>query len=609
MSESIHAPKTQHAVSQATDASYPGLGDAHDSHTHCPLTSPVLYVSGVDSALTDKDVAATVFQYVLPIRPSLDRDPSEREPVKGTVEFESIEKAAKAYATIRAPILLRMSLFDVEPVPQARPRLVKHLPKHLNDPTIYDLFRPFGPIFRAQCVLTNPSGHYTGFKGVATVIFYSEQDAQCAQNSMHCADVEGSTISVTVDHSSAKRSNDSTATQNTSMSARAPAFDILCRNVSGGSEASIHAPKRQQPPSQTSAHIDPCNLFVKNLDADIDTDDLVSAFRGFGSVQSARIMRDEAGQSRGFGFVSYADASEASAALKAMDKAVLSKKNITVCVHEPKAVRQGRLAKQIIVANDDNSDTDVGLTAILAASTPVPGQRATSSPSSSSQAEKVSLVSPAAVPSKERERLLNAVTSICAHDEAVEDITDMLASLSRKDRALCLFNTSILTSKVEEARDILAMSDDTVEDSSPATPAEEHLSTQQDVGKSKSVPMTISALATLSAAEIIRIANTHASADIASEFLPLPCPDTSIVQATDAFIDGLADKSPQDQKQKLGEHLFKKVRSFGNIKGASKITIHLLDTEDLRSLAHLMNAYEPILRERVLRIAVEGISK
>ena len=43
------------------------------------------------------------------------------------------------------------------------------------------------------------------------------------------------------------------------------------------------------------------------------------------------------------------------------------------------------------------------------------------------------------------------------------------------------------------------------------------------------------------------------------------------------------------------------VKSFG-IKGAPKITIALLDQDDLRPLAHLMNSYPSVLKEKALLV-------
>lgn len=47
---------------------------------------------------------------------------------------------------------------------------------------------------------------------------------------------------------------------------------------------------------------------------------------------------------------------------------------------------------------------------------------------------------------------------------------------------------------------------------------------------------------------------------------------------------------------------FKVVKSLG-VKGAPKITIALLDQEDLRAVAHLMNSYPSILKEKALAMS------
>lgn len=55
-------------------------------------------------------------------------------------------------------------------------------------------------------------------------------------------------------------------------------------------------------------------------------------------------MRSEAGESRGFGFVSFQTPDQASAAMHAMNGVVLEKKTIIVRLHEPKQLRQEKLA-------------------------------------------------------------------------------------------------------------------------------------------------------------------------------------------------------------------------------------------------------------------------
>ncbi|KAG6895973.1 hypothetical protein C0992_011208 [Termitomyces sp. T32_za158] len=105
---------------------------------------------------------------------------------------------------------------------------------------------------------------------------------------------------------------------------------------------------------------------------------------------------------------------------------------------------------------------------------------------------------------------------------------------------------------------------------------------------------TLATLAKLPASEIVRIASTGALAD-----LGVPIPDGLVVRATDEFVDGLRGLQVSMQKQLLGDKLFKVVKSFG-VRGAPKVTIALLDQEDLRALAHLMNSYPAVLKEKAL---------
>jgi polyadenylate-binding protein len=55
-------------------------------------------------------------------------------------------------------------------------------------------------------------------------------------------------------------------------------------------------------------------------------------------------MRNEAGDSRGFGFVSFQTPDQAAAAMHAMNGVVLEKKTVIVRLHEPKQLRQEKLA-------------------------------------------------------------------------------------------------------------------------------------------------------------------------------------------------------------------------------------------------------------------------
>ncbi len=232
MADSIYAPHNQHKLeaSRAADASACSTSDAPSSHAkngstatsqqvieeehedqdgdrpHPHLTRPLLYISGVDPTMTDKELAGLVFEKMLPVRLKIDRNVAEGETASGTVEFQTLDKAEKAYATVRPPIQLRIQQDPsaTEPAASAKTRLVKQLPPDTDDTLVYDLFRSYGPLRRAQCMLHNPAGIHTGFKGMATLDFYFEEDAQLAETEMHCSEVGGRTISVAIDAATRK---------------------------------------------------------------------------------------------------------------------------------------------------------------------------------------------------------------------------------------------------------------------------------------------------------------------------------------------------------------------------------------------------------------------
>ena len=85
-------------------------------------------------------------------------------------------------------------------------------------------------------------------------------------------------------------------------------------------------------------------LFVAGLPYDVDDQELHDIFSEYGTVGSAKVILDkETRKSRGFGFVEFADSTQAQAAIKALDGADLSGKKLAVKEAEdrPSGGRQG----------------------------------------------------------------------------------------------------------------------------------------------------------------------------------------------------------------------------------------------------------------------------
>lgn len=105
----------------------------------------------------------------------------------------------------------------------------------------------------------------------------------------------------------------------------------------------------------------PGNLFVKNLDSSIDNRDLYKTFLNFGNILSCKIAVDEAGVSKGYGFVQFESPQAAEMAIRNVNGMVLNKKKIFVGPHIPRDLRVLESAKyqltSIFVKNIE-CDTD-----------------------------------------------------------------------------------------------------------------------------------------------------------------------------------------------------------------------------------------------------------
>lgn len=192
-------------------------------------------------------------------------------------------------------------------------------------------------------------------------------------------------------------------------------------------------------------------------------------------------------------------------------------------------------------------------------------------------------------PVSERDRLFAAIAKLESSRQA--DLTELIMSLPKRERALCLFNTEVLRAKLADAKMVLDSESADEEDgkpsdtqstksapvpstpqakksavpqleASPHTPdlssAGASIATNSAISPPPATPgpasepsYTIASLAKLPAAEVVRLANSASATG-----LPLPKADPLIVQATDEFIDQLISKPPAIQKQSLGEKLY-----------------------------------------------------
>lgn len=201
-------------------------------------------------------------------------------------------------------------------------------------------------------------------------------------------------------------------------------------------------------------------------------------------------------------------------------------------------------------------------------------------------------------PTSERDRMAAAVAKFeNSPSETQEQLTELLMSLPKRERAMCLFNMEVFRAKLADARLVLESMEEEEERATPATsttavppstpqnkktstfsegsPKTPDLSSRGPSAASSPLPTTpatsgtpgignqtytVASLAKLPAVDVLKVVKS-------TNVVGLSKADPLVVQATDEFVDGLMDKAPQMQKQQLGEKLFKVVKSFG-IKGA-----------------------------------------
>eukprot|EP00920_Eleutheroschizon_duboscqi_P040501 GHVT01096932.1.p2 GENE.GHVT01096932.1~~GHVT01096932.1.p2 ORF type:complete len:611 (+),score=39.42 GHVT01096932.1:4277-6109(+) len=118
----------------------------------------------------------------------------------------------------------------------------------------------------------------------------------------------------------------------------------------------------------------PCeggNLYIKNFSEDIDDDKLRELFEPFGTISSAKVMRDEAGVSRGFGFVCFVSPDEGTKAVSEMHLRNINGKPIYVGLAEKREERQRRLRPDMSLSMPwGNSPMSVGRPPMLGPASP-----------------------------------------------------------------------------------------------------------------------------------------------------------------------------------------------------------------------------------------------
>ncbi|TGZ79581.1 polyadenylate binding protein [Ascodesmis nigricans] len=107
-----------------------------------------------------------------------------------------------------------------------------------------------------------------------------------------------------------------------------------------------HIPKKDRQSKFDEMKANFTNVYVKNIDHNVNDDEFRELFSKFGNITSASIARDENGQSRGFGFVNFAEHKSAAEAVEKLHESDFHGQTLYVSRAQKKHEREEELRKQ-----------------------------------------------------------------------------------------------------------------------------------------------------------------------------------------------------------------------------------------------------------------------
>ena len=86
------------------------------------------------------------------------------------------------------------------------------------------------------------------------------------------------------------------------------------------------------------------NMYVKNLNVGIDDEVLEGIFSIFGKITTAKVMKNERGKNKGFGFVCFENSIAAKLAIESVHMKKHNGRQLFVTMHENKDERRKKIA-------------------------------------------------------------------------------------------------------------------------------------------------------------------------------------------------------------------------------------------------------------------------
>jgi polyadenylate-binding protein len=282
-----------------------------------------IFIKNLDKTIDNKALYDTFSAFGNILSCKVAQDGNHVSKGYGFVHFETEEAATLAIEKVNGMLLNEKKVFVGRFIPRKerekelgeRAKLytnvyVKNFGEELNDESLYELFKQFGDITSHKVM--SKDGKSRGFGFVA---FDNADSAEEAVKALNGEKIGEDKI-------------------------------LYVGRAQKKMERQLELKRKfEQIKIERMSRYQGVNLYVKNLDDTIDDERLRKEFTPFGTITSAKVMNED-GRSKGFGFVCFSAAEEATKAVTEMNGRIVGSKPLYVALAQKKEDRKAHLASQ-----------------------------------------------------------------------------------------------------------------------------------------------------------------------------------------------------------------------------------------------------------------------
>jgi polyadenylate-binding protein len=281
-----------------------------------------IFIKNLDKDIDHKTLHDTFQQFGQILSCKIELDEKNESKGYGYIQFATQEAAEKAVAKVNGMMISGKKVF-VGPFVTKKERIVanstkkftnvyiKNLDENYTDDKLKELFSQFGHV-QSAIMMSDEEGKKKGF---GFVNFEDPDAAQRSVDELNNKEVDGKTVFVGRAQKRTER------------------------------EAELRHKFEQMKLEQLTKY-QGVNLYIKNLDDDLDDDKVRAIFDPFGTITSCRVMKDNKGVSKGFGFVCFSSPEEATKAVTEMNGKIVGSKPLYVGLAQRKEIRKAQLEAQ-----------------------------------------------------------------------------------------------------------------------------------------------------------------------------------------------------------------------------------------------------------------------